>query len=69
MTTRARMLALIDAFKDEPPLIREIAPRVVRGFEREDAMEDDDATFESVRCQPELYWSLSARATKGRRRL
>jgi hypothetical protein len=50
MTTRARMLALIDTYKDEPPLIREIAARVVFGFEEEDAffendMEDEDAAL------------------------
>jgi hypothetical protein len=36
------MLALIDTFKDEPPLIREIAARVVFGFEEEESFYEDD---------------------------
>jgi hypothetical protein len=40
MTTRARMMALIDTFADESPLVREIAGWVVSG-KIDDAIDAD----------------------------
>ena len=48
MTTRARMLALIDTFADESPLVREMAGWVVSG-KNDDAIDadtdDNDAAY------------------------
>jgi len=54
MTTRARMLALIDTYKHEPPLIREIAARVVFDLGEEDTYiedEEDAALMDALRRQ------------------
>jgi hypothetical protein len=54
MTARARMLAVIETFTDEPPLIREIAARVVFGLEEEDTYiedEEDAALMDALRRQ------------------
>jgi hypothetical protein len=65
MTTRARMLALIDTYKDEPPLIREIAARVVSGFEKKDALEDDDMEDEDAALVDALHRQWPEATTRG----
>jgi hypothetical protein len=48
------MLALIDTYKDEPPLIREIAARVVFDLGEEDTYiedEEDAALMDALRRQ------------------
>jgi hypothetical protein len=48
------MLALIDTFTDEPPLIREIAARVVFGLAEENTFiedEEDAALMDALRRQ------------------